>query len=83
MIVQCADCKSRYRLQPELVPPQQIKVRCMRCDHVFAIDGREAGSPAPEAPVAAPAVDPSRFGELSLDSRSLSLIHISEPTRPY
>lgn len=39
MIVQCADCKTRYRLDPERVPAERIRVRCARCGAVFAVDG--------------------------------------------
>jgi predicted Zn finger-like uncharacterized protein len=85
MIVQCADCKTRYRLQPELVPPQRIKVRCMRCDHVFAIDGREADRPVAASPRnsgPAAAVDPGRFGELTLDSGRAAPRQVSRPVQP-
>ena len=66
MIVQCADCKTSFRLQAELVPPREIQVRCARCGSVFAIDGRNAGtSPAPEKPAAIS--DPAQFNNIALD----------------
>jgi predicted Zn finger-like uncharacterized protein len=39
MIVQCAECKTRYRLDPERVPAERIRVRCAQCAAVFAVDG--------------------------------------------
>jgi predicted Zn finger-like uncharacterized protein len=40
MIVQCPDCSTRYRLEPDLVPRERIRVRCPKCRYVFALDGR-------------------------------------------
>lgn len=73
MIVQCAECKTSYRLQAELVPPRRIKTRCNRCGHVFAIVGPEADSQgsssvshsAPEKASQA-SFEPSRYGEVDL-----------------
>jgi predicted Zn finger-like uncharacterized protein len=42
MIVQCADCKSRYQLEAAKVPQRLIRVRCPRCRAVFALDGSRA-----------------------------------------
>lgn len=53
MIVQCADCKARYELQAEKVPPRVIRVRCPRCRAVFSLDGRKAAAKV-EAQVTAP-----------------------------
>jgi predicted Zn finger-like uncharacterized protein len=59
MIVQCADCKTRYQLDAAKVPQDNIRVRCPRCSAVFRVDGRvaakveaiptQAASPAPMA----------------------------------
>ena len=73
MIVQCAECKTSYRLQAELVPPRRIKTRCNRCGHVFAIVGPEAdsqgssslGRPSDGSARQAP-YEPSRYGEVDL-----------------
>jgi len=68
MIVQCADCKARYQLQAEKVPPRVIRVRCPRCRAVFSLDGRNAAAdveqPAVQAaaPVAAAPVQPESGG---------------------
>jgi predicted Zn finger-like uncharacterized protein len=49
MIVQCAECKTRYRLDPARVPQQRIRVRCVQCASIFAVDGtqRRDAQPAP------------------------------------
>jgi len=76
MIVQCAECKTSFRLNDELVPPRTIKVRCSKCGHVFAIDGRDVDISAPE-PVSAPSPaasvpPPERFGDLDLNRSASS-----------
>jgi len=44
MIVQCADCKTRYQLDAAKVPQENIRVRCPRCSAVFRVDGRVAAT---------------------------------------
>ena len=58
MIVQCADCKSRYQLEAAKVPRRLIRVRCPRCRAVFALDGARtaASQSAPQAAAARPQV---------------------------
>ncbi len=51
MIVQCPDCTTRYRLDPDRVPRERIRVRCPRCAYVFAIDGRVLDEPGASGPV--------------------------------
>jgi len=65
MIVQCADCKTRYELDASRVPSREIRVRCPKCRAVFGIDGQRAAAapaaaraqatPRPQAAQAAPA----------------------------
>ncbi len=75
MIVQCAECKTSYRLQAELVPPRRVQTRCNRCGHVFAIVGPEAGGQgftASRGPNAAASIAPqaptssNRYGDVDL-----------------
>jgi len=55
MIVQCADCNTRYELDPARVPRQEIRVRCPKCRYVFAVDGRTAEEPMGAGAAANPA----------------------------
>ena len=41
MIIQCAQCKSRFRLDDSKVSDVGIKVRCSKCKHIFVVK-REA-----------------------------------------
>jgi predicted Zn finger-like uncharacterized protein len=50
MIVQCPDCSTRYRLEPDLVPRERIRVRCPKCRYVFALDGRIRENQSARAP---------------------------------
>lgn len=64
MIVQCADCNTRYQLDPSRVPARQIRVRCPSCRAIFAINGAQSqeapAAPAPEpTPVAQPTPAPA------------------------
>ncbi len=48
MIIQCPDCQTRFKLDPERVPRRSIRVRCSKCRYVFPVDGSVL-DPAPEA----------------------------------
>jgi predicted Zn finger-like uncharacterized protein len=39
MIIQCSDCQTRFKLDPERVPHRAIRVRCSKCRYVFNVDG--------------------------------------------
>jgi predicted Zn finger-like uncharacterized protein len=39
MITTCTECKARYQLDTEKIPPRVIKVRCPACGGVFSLDG--------------------------------------------
>jgi predicted Zn finger-like uncharacterized protein len=53
MITTCTGCQTRYRLDDGRVPRRRIRVRCPRCEAVFALDGTQAAAQvAPVAPVA-------------------------------
>ncbi|MCK4535522.1 MAG: zinc-ribbon domain-containing protein [Desulfuromonadales bacterium] len=43
MIIQCEECKTRFRLADEKLKPTGTKVRCSKCKHVFTVM-----PPAPE-----------------------------------
>lgn len=44
MIIQCAKCQARFRLDDSRVTDKGVKVRCTRCKHVFRVhkEGAEA-----------------------------------------
>lgn len=60
MIIACPNCSTGYLLPEHLVGPGGARVRCPRCQHLFAVDvdglprspaALETGSAPPEAPV--------------------------------
>ncbi len=46
MITTCTECKARYQLDAEKIPPRVIKVRCPACGGVFSLDGSLARNQA-------------------------------------
>ncbi|MCL2179276.1 MAG: zinc-ribbon domain-containing protein [Proteobacteria bacterium] len=50
MIVKCEQCKTRFRLADERVPPSGARVRCARCRHVFRVHRLAAPQPQPYVP---------------------------------
>ncbi|SEH05128.1 AAA family ATPase [Candidatus Venteria ishoeyi] len=38
MIISCNKCHTRYKVKPELLKKNILKVRCSRCQHVFIIE---------------------------------------------
>ena len=46
MITTCTECKARYQLDAEKIPPRVIKVRCPACGGVFSLDGSLAKNQA-------------------------------------
>ena len=44
MITTCTGCQTRYRLDDGRVPRRRIRVRCPRCEAVFALDGTQAAA---------------------------------------
>jgi len=46
MITTCTECKARYQLDSEKIPPRVINVRCPACGGVFSLDGSLAKNQA-------------------------------------
>lgn len=76
MNINCTECQALYRVDPERVPAEGVRVRCARCQGVFLLT-RQGAAPAPApvrvaAPAAAPAAQPVRsfFGAQDPNSRA-------------
>lgn len=52
MIIQCEQCRTKFKLDDSRVSERGVKVRCAKCRHVFTV--RKPETDAPQAVVAAP-----------------------------
>jgi len=78
MITICTGCQTRYRLDDGRVPRRRIRVRCPRCEAVFALDGTQAA--AQVAPVEAGLViERSGVGLFSSPSKSAAAVETPRP----
>ncbi|MFZ5469945.1 MAG: zinc-ribbon domain-containing protein [Myxococcota bacterium] len=59
MIVQCDQCKTRFRIPDEKVTEKGVKVRCTKCQHTFRVKKGESLVAPPVPPVALPVPPPS------------------------
>jgi len=66
MIIQCEQCRTKFKLDDSKVPDKGVKVRCARCRHVFSVARIQ---PETEAP--------TDFGSM-LDSSELSIQDAAE-----
>ena len=41
MIVQCEKCDKKFKLNPDLVKPPAVRVRCSNCKHIFRVSPPE------------------------------------------
>lgn len=48
MIVQCPECRTKFKLADEKVTPKGVKIRCSSCKHIFVV--RKEAEQAPPAP---------------------------------
>jgi len=51
MIIQCKQCKTKFRFDDALIEGDGLWMRCSRCQHVFFFDNPAKIKPAAEAPV--------------------------------
>ena len=58
MIALCPKCKTRYRLAPEKVGPQGVRIRCSKCKTVFRVQAPKRAEPA-AGPQAQPSPQPA------------------------
>jgi len=58
MVIQCEQCRTKFRLDDEKVSERGVKVRCAKCRHVFTVrkEQEPAVTPAESAVAAASAV---------------------------
>lgn len=47
MIIQCEQCRTKFKLDDSKVADKSIKVRCARCKHVFSVARVQGGSEDP------------------------------------
>lgn len=57
MIIQCEQCRTKFKLDDEKVTERGVKVRCAKCRHVFTVRRPETDVPPP--PTDQPAAVPS------------------------
>ena len=50
MIVQCEKCDKKFKLNPDLIKPPAIRVRCSNCQHIFRVSPPEPAE-VEEAPL--------------------------------
>lgn len=58
MVINCPECSTKFRVNPERIPDAGAKVRCARCKHVFLVEKsipEEVPAPIIAEPVAPPA----------------------------
>ena len=47
MIIQCENCKRKFKVDPGRIKPEGSKVRCSKCGHIF-MAMRDTSDPGPE-----------------------------------
>jgi predicted Zn finger-like uncharacterized protein len=63
MIVECAQCQTKFKIADEKITPKGVKVRCSKCKHMFVVkpDGVEAAVQKPaEKPAEKPTEKPPK-----------------------
>lgn len=65
MVIQCPECRTRFKLADEKVKPGGVKVRCARCRHVFAVQSAALDEAAPLAPFSAQAASGTAFAAVA------------------
>lgn len=61
MIIQCEQCRTKFKLDDERVSDRGVKVRCAKCRHVFVVrkDAVQTTAPAEVVPALAMAATPA------------------------
>ncbi len=74
MIIQCEQCRTKFKLDDNKVTERGAKVRCARCRHVFTV--RKPGATAPEE-LSLPAADAGSAAAIAATAPSFNLGEIS------
>jgi hypothetical protein len=57
MIVECGQCKTKFKVSDDKITPAGVKVRCSKCKHIFTVVRGAAESVAPGMPARIPPVE--------------------------
>lgn len=88
MIVECAQCQTKFKIADEKITPRGVKVRCSKCKHMFVVkpDGVEAAAkkPAPTGTAKTAAEKPKEKKEGIPDDifRAPTRVESRPPTPP-
>jgi len=58
MIAACPECRTQYRVEPQRLSEEGVRLRCTRCQTIFRVRAPQAAAPVP-TPAPAPAVRPA------------------------
>lgn len=50
MIVECEVCQTKYNLEDSKITAEGVKVRCVKCTHIFSVTPTSATPPTPPSP---------------------------------
>ena len=77
MIAACPECRTQYRVDPQRLSAEGVRLRCTRCQTVFRVRAPRAASaptPSPVAPAASSLADPPATAEGTSWSERLVLV---------
>ena len=75
MIIQCEQCKTRFKLDESRVKETGVRVRCSKCKHTFIVK-KEVSEEEPDFDVML-----QSFGGLQSDEKPESETSVSETTK--
>jgi predicted Zn finger-like uncharacterized protein len=73
MVIQCPECRTRFKLSDDKIKPEGIRIRCAKCRHIFPVHPEEASDPVetsvvpptPESSITSPPPDLATENESS------------------
>ncbi len=74
MIVQCEICQTKYNLEDSKITAEGVKVRCVKCKHIFNVTPTSATLPTPPSPPTPPTPEPTG-GDFLEDFESFEKFH--------
>jgi predicted Zn finger-like uncharacterized protein len=80
MIVQCEICQAKYNLDDSKITSEGVRVRCSKCQHIFAVQPPSAAPspptpPTPPSPPSTPSEPPSAGNDFLQDFESFEKFH--------